>query len=155
MTHSLIRLVVLLLSVVTVTRGQVVFVHHRSVPGHVWHYVTHHKELLIHDTLLVLTASADAASSVHCQHISPFCKETNSTLGPRPSELATWGYLLGFAGAKITLNHLAFWISDDRVYREACLSTDYIIFLDEYATVKNNVHMADLADEGPLTFTFK
>ena len=71
----------------------------------VFHYVSHHKELLASDAILVVAWSADSASTIHALRVCPTCQETNRILGRRPSSVAVWSLGLGFAGAHIAANH--------------------------------------------------
>lgn len=79
-----------------------------AFPARVVGYVKTHKELLLADTVLILAESADAASSVHCQKVSPTgCVERNIILSHHPNEADTWSVALGMnAGALIAFNHL-------------------------------------------------
>jgi hypothetical protein len=82
----------------------------RSFAGRVGHYITTHKTVLVLDTLIVFAQAADAASSVHCQHVSPQgCIERNSLLGPHPSPAAAWGLSMGYASSLVAANHLWWW----------------------------------------------
>jgi hypothetical protein len=81
----------------------------RSVFGRIRHYVGTHKELLASDAFLIAAFSADAVSSIKCQHEAnrpEGCTELNKLLGIHPSELTFWGYLGGQETMYITANHL-------------------------------------------------
>jgi len=79
----------------------------RSVPGRIRHYLGTHKELLASDALLIAALSADAISSLRCQHrFGPDCVEGNPLLPNHPSEFMYWGYFTGEEALYITAIHL-------------------------------------------------
>lgn len=109
------------------------------------HYIRTHKELLISDAIIVLAEGADAGSSVHCQHTSFDCRETNSTLGSRPSNVATWGYAAGTAALLVTGEHLVWWQAKkvDPEARHLVLIAPVAIGITEYWSVTGNVAAAN------------
>jgi hypothetical protein len=74
-------------------------------PGKLFRYITTHKVLLASDATLALSSLADAASAAHCQHVSPFCHETNPLLGPHPSTAALYGTKMGLTAMYIGIDH--------------------------------------------------
>jgi hypothetical protein len=75
-------------------------------------YMRTHKVLLAVDTALVLSSLADAASTVHCMHTNPFCREENPLLSPHPSNLQVYGLKLGLTAAFIGWTH--YWVHTSR-----------------------------------------
>jgi len=110
-------------------------------------YVTTHKELLLMDGLVVLPVSAEAASTVHCLHVSPFCKESNELLGRRPSTGAVWGLALGYSAGIITANHLAWRALNDPEtwprWRHLPFAWDTFAAVKSSFAVKHNVDFAE------------
>lgn len=74
----------------------------------VWHYTTHHKELLISDAAMFLAANADAAATIHCLRSSPQCKESNEILGAHPSNLAAYSLSNFYTLGLVTMNHFGY-----------------------------------------------
>lgn len=75
----------------------------RSVTGHVWGYLTHHKEVIAQSLLWDAAIWADAESSIRCQEY-PGCYETNSVLGAHPHASSDIHYaLLGSIGVDVPL----------------------------------------------------
>lgn len=111
----------------------------------VGHYIRTHKELLIADVIIALAEGADAGSSVHCQHVSASCNETNSTLGRHPSNAATWTYAGGTAAALITAEHLVWWQAKkvDPEARHLILIFPLAVGITESWTVSQNVDAAN------------
>lgn len=111
------------------------------------HYVTTHKELLLMDSLVVLPILADAASTVHCQHVSPLCTESNVFLGRRPSAPKVWGLSLGSSAAIITANHLAWRALNDPEtwprWRHVPFAWDTLIVIESSYNTKHNVDVAE------------
>jgi hypothetical protein len=111
------------------------------------HYVKTHKELLIMDAVVVLPISAEAASTVHCIHVSPFCNESNELLGRRPSAGAVWGLALGYSAGIITANHLAWRALNDPEtwprWRHLPFAWDTLVAVKSSLAVKHNVNFAD------------
>ncbi len=65
-----------------------------------------HKELLASDAVILASFAADSASSVHCQDVRPVpCIEENPILSHHPSQLATWGLLMGMASVVVAADH--------------------------------------------------
>jgi hypothetical protein len=80
----------------------------RSVFGRIRHYVGTHKELLASDAVIFAALSADAITSVRCQHLYTLdCVESNRFLPNHPSEFVYWGYLAGQEAVYISSTH--FW----------------------------------------------
>ena len=73
-------------------------------------YFRSHLELLLADTLVILSQSADAASTVHCQKVSRGCIETSSLAGRHPNELRVWGVATLFMTTGVTVNHLLWFL---------------------------------------------
>ncbi|MGD1211349.1 MAG: hypothetical protein ABR973_08355 [Candidatus Acidiferrales bacterium] len=73
--------------------------------GKLFRYIGTHKALLASDATLFISSMADAASAVHCQHVSSSCRETNPILGPHPSSAGIYGTKLGLTAAYIGLDH--------------------------------------------------
>lgn len=112
-------------------------------------YIAHHKELLAQDSLIVLPWAADAASSVRCQHTSPHCVELNPILGRHPSELASWGYMMGFAGVTVACFHGLHAVSgDDTALRRIPWFIVAPVVVDESLNVSGNVHLAERLSGG-------
>jgi len=119
-----------------------------SIFGKFGRYCKTHKELLLMDSIVLLPVSAEAASTVHCIHVSPFCNESNELLGRRPSTGKVWGLALGYSAAIITSNHLAWRALNDP---EAWPRWRHLPFAwDTFAAVKASLavkHNADSAEQ--------
>ena len=111
--------------------------------GKVWHYVNTHKELLVSDAIIIAAWSADAASTVNDERNCPSCVETNSVLGPHPTEGAIWLYASGFSAFQTALNHLAWHYAPDPVLRHMVWIPAVITGVNELANVQNNVRWAE------------
>lgn len=109
----------------------------------VWHYIDTHKELLASDAIIIAAWSADAASTINDEHNCPSCVETNSVLGPRPSESAVWLYASGWSALQTTLNHLAWHYAPDPVLRHMVWIPAVITGVNELPNVENNVRWAE------------
>lgn len=107
------------------------------------HYIKTHKELLLMDSVVLLPVSAEAASTVHCMHVSPFCNESNELLGRRPSTGAVWGLALGYSAVIITSNHLAWRALNDSEtwprWRHLPFAWDTLAAVKSSLAVKHNV----------------
>jgi hypothetical protein len=118
-----------------------------SLFGKLGRYVKTHKELLLMDSLVVLPVSAEAASTVHCLHVSPFCNESNELLGRRPSTGAVWGLALGYSAGIITANHLAWRALNDPEtwprWRHLPFAWDTFAAVKSSLAVKHNVDFAE------------
>jgi len=88
------------------------------MPAKIGRYICTHKEILISDTMQVLAEGADAASTVHCQHVSHLCIESNGVVGPHPSNGAAWSFAEGMAVGLIISQRL-FWWQANKVDPEA------------------------------------
>lgn len=80
----------------------------KKVLTSIWHYTTHHKELLISDAAMFLAANADAAATVHCLRSSPLCKESNEILGQHPSNLAAYSLANFYTLGMVTMDHFGY-----------------------------------------------
>jgi hypothetical protein len=79
----------------------------RSLFGRIRHYVGTHKELLASDAVIFAALSADAITSVRCQHVYKVdCAESSRFLPNHPSEFEYWGYLGGQGAVYISSTHL-------------------------------------------------
>jgi len=119
-----------------------------SVPGRIVHYVKTHKELLASDALLLAATSADAASSVHCQHVlGKGCYETNPLLGTHPSAAVTWGYLMGLSSVAVAGDHGVTYLANhdpDRSYvRHLVWFGTIAVDVSEIPNVLGNVRIAE------------
>jgi len=117
----------------------------------VWHYVSTHKELLAVDAIIIAAWSADAASTVHDEHNCPSCIETNSVLGPHPSERAIWLYASGWSALQTTLNHLAWHYAPDPVLRHIVWIPAIVTATNELSNVRNNVQAAEVTTPSTLS----
>lgn len=70
-------------------------------------YVRTHRFLLALDTVLVLSSLADSASSVRCEHTTPFCSEDNPLLPRHPSPAQLYAFKMGATAAAIFLDHFS------------------------------------------------
>lgn len=77
-----------------------------NLPHKVWHYAHTHKELLAYDAIAILGPMADAASSVHCTHLSAACTEGNALLPARPSNAQFYGTAGASSLGLIAVGHL-------------------------------------------------
>lgn len=111
------------------------------------HYVKTHKELLLMDSLVVLPVSAEAASTVHCLHVSPFCNESNGFLGRRPSTGAVWGLAIGFSAMVVTFNHIGYSALNNPEtwprWRHVPFAWDVLTAIKSSYAVKHNVDFAE------------
>ena len=114
-------------------------------PAKIGHYIHTHKELLIADAVVLLAWSADAASSVHCQHVSPYCVDSNSVVGPHPSNAATWGFAESMAVGLIVGEHLFWWQANkvDPEARHIILLFPAAVVITQYWNVSGNVAAAN------------
>jgi hypothetical protein len=111
------------------------------------HYLKTHKELLIMDAVVVLPLSAEAASTVHCMHVSPFCNESNELLGRRPSTAAVWGLALGFSAMVVTFNHIGYRALNNPEtwprWRHVPFGWDALVAIKSAYATKHNVDFAE------------
>jgi hypothetical protein len=111
------------------------------------HYVNTHKELLLMDSLVVLPVSAEAASTVHCLHVSPFCNESNGFLGRRPSTGAVWGLAIGFSAMVVTANHVGYSALNNPEtwprWRHVPFTWDVLTAIKSSYAVKHNIDFAE------------
>jgi hypothetical protein len=90
----------------------------RGAFGRIRHYVGTHKELLASDALFIAALSADAFSTVRCQHMfGRDCVEENRLLPDSPSEFEVWGYFTGEEALYITAIHLWWHRNPDSPWR--------------------------------------
>jgi hypothetical protein len=134
-----IRVFVCLLCCIPATRAQEI--KRARMPAKIGHYIRTHKEILISDAVILLALNADAGSTVHCLHVSPGCIETNSIIGPRPSNAAVWGLVEGYAVGLIAAQHLFWWQANkvDPEARHINLLFPIVVGIDEYWTVTGSV----------------
>lgn len=111
------------------------------------HYCKTHKELLLMDSVVLLPVAAEAASTVHCLHVSPSCNESNELLGRRPSTGAVWGLALGYSAGIITANHLAWRALNDPEtwprWRHLPFAWDTFAAVKSSFAAKHNVDFAE------------
>jgi hypothetical protein len=140
------RAFVCLLCCVPASRAQEI--KRARMPAKIGHYIRTHKELLISDAVVLLALNADAGSTVHCKHVSPYCLETNSIIGPHPSNAAVWGLVNGYAVGLIAGVHLFWWQANkvDPEARHIILLFPIALGIDEYWTVTSNVADANLLE---------
>ena len=134
--------VLLLLTCVLSTEAQI----RSKRPARLVSFVRTHGELLVSDALVALSESADAASSVACQHARPVaCSETNPLLGKHPSAAATWGYAIGGAVAIATAQHLAwkFALRDDPPRRHVIWFGTGPLAISEARTAYSNLTLGE------------
>lgn len=112
--------------------------------GHVWNYITTHKELLTGDAIVTSAWSADAASTVYDIHHC-VCVETNPLLGPHPSEHAVWMYGIGGAALQATISHLIWHYAPDHEDRHLFWFFVAPIAVEETINVRSNVQAARIA----------
>jgi len=114
----------------------------------VGHYLNTHKRLLISDAIVVASFSADAASSVHCQHSSPACLEQNSIVGPRPNEVQTWGWSTLAMVSVVGGDHLLWWAAnkEDQPVRNIIWIPTIAIGISECFNIRNNVNTAEFLE---------
>jgi len=138
-----IRVLVCVLCCILPTRAQEK--ENKRVVARVGQYLRSHKELLIADTIVLLAWSADAGSSVHCQHVSSGCVDSNSVVGPHPSNAATWAFAEGMAVGLIAGQHLVWWQANkvDPEARHVILLFPAAIGITEYWNVTGNVAAAN------------
>jgi hypothetical protein len=118
----------------------------RSVFGRIRHYVGTHKELLASDALLGAAFSADAVSSVKCQHQATpdfECIEGNKLLGIHPSELTYWGYFTGLETVYVAASHLWWHKHPDSPWRHITWALPIAYSICEVPTVRTNLETAD------------
>jgi hypothetical protein len=114
----------------------------RSVFGRIRHYVSTHKELLASDAFLFAALSADAVSSVKCQHESTPefpCVEGNKLLGIHPSELTYWGYFTGLEAVYVAASHLWWHKHPDSPWRHTAWILPIVYSICEVPTVRSNL----------------
>jgi hypothetical protein len=115
----------------------------RSVFGRIRHYVGTHKELLASDALIFAAWSADAVSSIQCQHAAfppdETCTEANNLLGAHPSELTYWGYFAGLETIFITANHLWWHRHPGSPWHHLVWAIPIACSIDEFFNVQNNL----------------
>ena len=122
------------------------FSFHTQAAPHPWHYIKTHKELLVNDAIVLGVFYADAKSSTHCQHVGgQFCVEKNPTLGPHPSNLATYGYDMGFAAFFIADDHLAWHYAPSARWRHIIWTSTATLVAFDIPNVNNNNQAADKA----------
>ena len=138
-----IRVLVCLLCCISATRAQEI--ERTKKPAKIRHYIRTHKELLIADAVILLAQSADAGSTVHCQHVSPFCVETNGVIGPHPSNGATWADAEVTAVGLIVALHLFWWQANkvDPEARHIVLLFPVVDGISTYWSVSGNVAAAN------------
>jgi hypothetical protein len=114
----------------------------RGVFGRIQHYVGTHKELLASDALLIAALSADAVSTVKCQHLSTpdfDCIEGNKLLGIHPSELTSWGYFTGLEAVYVTASHLWWHKHPDSPWRHITWALPIAYSIYEVPIVRTNL----------------
>ncbi len=79
------------------------------------HFSATHKLLIAAQAVVLLSALASAAASVHCQHEQPACREGNPFLPVHPSNGAIYGTKIGSTVAFIGIDR---WIVHKNRYRE-------------------------------------
>jgi hypothetical protein len=138
-----VRVVVCLLCCIPATHAQEI--KRAKMPAKIGHYIRTQKELLISDAILVLAESADAGSTVHCQHVSRGCIETNSIIGPHPSNAATWADAEVTAVGLIVLLHCFWWQANkvDPEARHLVLLFPIVDGIATYWSVTGNVEAAN------------
>ena len=114
----------------------------RSMFGRIQHYVGTHRELLASDALLIGAFSADAVSSVKCQHEATpddQCIEGNKLLGIHPSELTFWGYFTGLEAISIAASHVLWHKHPDSPWRHISWALPIVYSICEIPTVRTNL----------------
>ena len=107
--------------------------------GKIAHYMAHHKEMILADAVIIAAWSADAASTVHDQHVCPACVETNPFLSAHPSTHAVWLVGMGSAGTEVTLQHLLWHYAPETGYHHLAWVPAVIIGSTEAKNVWGNV----------------
>jgi hypothetical protein len=107
-------------------------------------YISTHKELLAADVLLGADITADGASTVYVTDRCPSCIETNPLLGHHPSERSLWTLDVGYLVGLVTIEHLTWRYSPDRIYHHmiwmmvAPLTVEESVF-----TIPNNIRAGE------------
>lgn len=115
---------------------------------HLVHYVKTHKELFIYDVAVTAGPMADAASTVHCIHYSPYCTESNSMLPARPSNAQLYLYGGAESTVLIAVGHLVWHFAPRAVDRQALIWLATPVAVIDTLQVKANVDALDRLQQG-------
>lgn len=117
--------------------------------GHVWHYVSTHKELLATDTLIMAGQMADAASTVHCIHYSPYCTENNPALPLRPTNAQLYIDAGGIGLGVCAIDHLLWHFAPRAADRQIVIFAAAPIAIGDALQTKMNVdNLGDFEPKG-------
>jgi len=117
---------------------------HAGPLGHVWHYVRTHKELLAYDAVVIAGPMADAASTVHCMHYSPYCTEDNADLPLRPTNAQAYAYAGGISIGLITVGHLVWHFAPHPADRQILIFIATPVAISDVIQTKANVDALSL-----------
>lgn len=117
-----------------------------NLPHKVWHYTRTHKELLAYDAIAILGPMADAASSVHCTHLSPACTEGNALLPARPSNAQFYSTAGASSLGMIAAGHLIWHFAPRAADRQILVWIITPVAIGEARQTSDNVYTAERID---------
>lgn len=117
--------------------------------GRAWHYVSTHKELLATDALIMAGQMADAASTVHCIHYSPYCTENNPALPLRPTNAQLYIDAGGIGLGVCAIDHLLWHLAPRAADRQIVIFAAAPIAIGDALQTKMNVdNLSDFQPKG-------
>ena len=120
-----------------------------------WHYVTTHTELLASQALVIAGQMADAGSTVHCMHYSPYCTEDNPALPLRPSNAQLYGYAGGLGVGACAVEQLVWHFAPHAADKQVIVWLAAPLVIGDAMQAKMNVDSLSTFQPWPRAPQFK